>query len=68
MLVSCKAIQGIKHLGLACTEAQPDVFPAESLKHVQEMFWEDSGLSDLDSNDEPLMDVHVISVTGRNDV
>ncbi len=42
------------------------MFPSESLKHVQEMFWEDSGLSDLDSNDEQLMDVHVISVAGRN--
>ncbi len=29
-----------------------DVFPVESLKHVQEMLWVDSDLSDWESDDD----------------
>ena len=36
-----------------------DVFPVESLKQVQEMFW-------MDSDDEELMYVYAASVAGRN--
>ncbi len=34
-----------------------DVFPVESLKHIQEMLWVDLDLSDWESDDEELTDV-----------
>ncbi len=42
-----------------------DIFPVESLKQVQEMLWVDSDLSDWESDDDELTDVHAIGITSR---
>ncbi len=43
-----------------------DIFPVESLKHVQEMLWVDSDLPDWESDDEELTDAHATGITSRN--
>ncbi len=43
-----------------------DIFPVESLKHVQEIPWVDSDLSDWESDDDELMDVFATGITSRS--
>ncbi len=43
-----------------------DIFPVESLKHVQEMLWVDSDLSDWESDDDELTDVHATGITSKS--
>ncbi len=43
-----------------------DIFLVESLKHIQEMLWVDSDLSDWESDDDELTDVHAIGITSRS--
>ncbi len=43
-----------------------DIFPVESLKHVQEMLWVDSDLSDWESDDDELMDVCATSIMSKS--
>ncbi len=42
------------------------VYLVESFKHVQEMLWVDSDLSDWESDDDELTDVHATGITGRS--
>ena len=42
------------------------IYPVESFKHVQEMLWVDSDLSDWESDDDELTDVHATGITGRS--
>ncbi len=42
-----------------------DIFPVESLKHVQEMLWVDSDLSDWESDDDELTYLHATGITSR---
>ncbi len=42
-----------------------DIYPVESLKYVQEMLWVDSDLSDWESDDDALTDVHATGITGK---
>ncbi len=42
-----------------------DIYPVESFKHVQEMLWVDSDLSDWESADDELTDVRATGITGK---
>ncbi len=42
-----------------------DIYPVKSFKHVQEMLWVDSDLSDWESDDYELTDVRATSITGK---
>ncbi len=42
------------------------MFQVELLKQVQEMLWVHSDLSDWDSDDKELVEVHAAGITGRN--
>ncbi len=42
-----------------------DIYPVESFKHVQEMLWLDSDLSDWESDDDELTDVRATGITGK---
>ncbi len=43
-----------------------DIYPVESLKHVQEMLWVDSDVSDWESDDDELTDVCATGLISRN--
>ncbi len=42
-----------------------DIYPVESFKHVQEMLWVDSDLSDWESDDDELMDDRSTGIMGK---
>ncbi len=42
------------------------IYPVESFKHIQEMLWVDSDLSDWESDDDELTDVCATSITGKS--
>ncbi len=42
-----------------------DLYPVESFKHVQEMLWVDSDLSDWESDNDELTDVRATGITGK---
>ena len=41
------------------------IYPVESFKHVQEMLWVDSDLSDWESDDDELTDVRATGIKGK---
>ncbi len=43
-----------------------DIYPVESFKHFHEMLWVDSDLSDWESDDNELTDVHATSITSKS--
>ena len=42
-----------------------DIYLVESFKHVQEMLWVDSDLSDWESDDDELTDVRATGIKGK---
>ena len=43
-----------------------DIYPVQSFKHVQEMLWVDSDLSDCESDDDELTDVRVTGIMSKS--
>ena len=43
-----------------------DIYPVESLKHVQKMLWVDSDLSDWESDDDELTDVRATGIMSKS--
>ena len=44
------------------------IYPVESFKHVHEMLWVDSDLSDWESDDDELRDVRATSIKRERSV
>ncbi len=42
-----------------------DIYPVESFKHVQEMLWVDSNMSDWESDDDELTDFRATGITSK---